>query len=54
MYNNNAVVLPQTGMVASGILGLTGHQSLALGVFIVVVGIMLFKLFRFKLKDNKN
>jgi len=54
MYNNSGMVLPQTGMIASGAFGLTGHQSIALGLFCVVVGIMLFKLVRFKAKDIKN
>lgn len=52
MYNNTGV-LPVTGMVSAGVAGLSGHQMIALGLFIVVVGVMSFKMTRFKMKDNK-
>jgi hypothetical protein len=51
MYNNTGV-LPVTGMVSVGIAGLSGHQMVALGLFVTVVGVMVFKMFRFKVKDK--
>jgi len=50
MYNNN--VLPQTGAVAMGIFGLSTGSNIALGICLVITGIVVFKLVRFKIKDN--
>lgn len=44
--------LPVTGTGTALALGLSGHQTIAIGLFMVVVGIMLFKVVRFKVKDN--
>jgi hypothetical protein len=48
----NYRVLPTTGVTGIVALGLTGHQMLAVGVFVVVVGIISFKILRFKIKDK--
>lgn len=46
--------LPQTGMIGAGTiaLGMTGNQMIATGLLLTVVGIILFKLVRFKIKDK--
>jgi hypothetical protein len=46
--------LPQTGVAGAGIiaLGMTGNQMIATGLLITVVGIIVFKLVRFKMKDK--
>jgi hypothetical protein len=49
MYNNN--VLPQTGMMTVG-LGLTANNCLAIGLTLIVVGLISFKLLKFKTKDR--
>jgi hypothetical protein len=51
MYNNN--ILPQTGAISTGIFGLSTGNTVAIGVCVVLTGVVLFKLCRFKLKDNK-
>ena len=53
MYNN---VLPNTGVTATTIvgLGMTANQMVSTGICIFIVGLILFKLLRFKAKDAKN
>jgi hypothetical protein len=50
MYNKT--VLPQTGMVGLGLAGMSTQNSIITGFCFVIVGIILFKLIRFKLKDK--
>lgn len=52
MYNNN--ILPQTGAISTGIFGLSTSNNIALGLCIILSGIVLFKVIRFKIKDSKN
>jgi len=48
MYNNG--VLPNTGITTVG-FGLTANGMVCLGICITIIGLVLFKLLRFKVKD---
>jgi hypothetical protein len=52
MYNKT--ILPQTGMVGLGLFGLSAQNSIITGFCFIIVGIILIKLIKFKLKDKKN
>jgi hypothetical protein len=46
-------VLPQTGMIGLGVAGISTQNSIIIGVSLVVMGVLLFKLLKFKIKDSK-
>ena len=52
MYNQN-FVLPQTGAVTLGAFGLSTSNSVAIGACLLISGIIIFKLIRFKVKEAK-
>lgn len=52
MYNNN--VLPQTGAVSLGILGLSTQNSVVIGLCLIITGLVIYRAVRFKIKDSKN
>ncbi len=51
MYNKT--VLPQTGMIGLGFFGMSIQNSIVTGFCFIIVGLIAFKLIKFKLKDSK-
>ena len=45
-------MLPTTGAVSTGIFGLSTNNTIATGISLIIIGIIVFKLIRFKIKDR--
>ncbi len=44
--------LPKTGMIGLGIFGISTQNSIVIGLSLIVLGYLLYRIVRFKIKDK--